>query len=746
MLVARSSEVNEIVKNFGISGKENSFARVVLINGYFGTGKTSVIDEAEKILAETRQYDCLLKCSSYKDIAFIPDFTYHLASAALIIARQDAKPEPRESEYVHLKYIDNLIKIKESDFESFNTLLKKIILKSAADSNLEAYKLKKSDEVDILPIYDAFFEKNGDKDIMKNIGLYAAEALIVDIMNYFFPLSTDKPSFEHYLSSGSVPKKILIILDDADAIADSIIEWIADIFLPYCSGRSFHEFISFDFEGSKLYSKVTDFLDFRFIIATRHNYSTGSIIQKAGENGIDVLNIRLLPFNEENISGFIAGYGLQGEITAEDALRVTCGIPFVMAMWLESRSYAANNFDNFILPLVVDRIFKYSAAYEIEWVKNAAFLDYIDSDSLRCFAAFEGSTGKALHYFRNMNSLAELQGDNALSVIPLIKKFIAKFVELESKELFGELADAAVIASVQRELMLPFDKKERQLVSKLGYFVNFDKEFVPDFVFGDNSGEIKRIITDYPYFFVETESKTAFKPEVFNQLGKFNKLTDKDNYESTIEEVKLCWENYLNHISQENEILEKEIAGLEIDVENEDEAIKHAKHEHTEQQLKFMREENELIGLKVALADYSINKNLYSAVSYFSIAIILCVCGYFIIDLFSDSPNISSFEMIQSILYGVAAIFGIIGGVYTIRSLASSSKTEYEKLKTQYNDKLAIKEERQNSILELRNTIENRELNIKQLKDKQKSLSERLQMNAEKIRTPFYADSSEVSI
>ncbi len=746
MLAGRNEEIGKISGSLCCSAGESDFAKIVAISGIFGSGKTAVIEETLKKLNENDCFRCVLSCENYKDIAFIPDFTHHLAAEAVFSSDDSLRFEPRESEYVHLRYIDNLIKIKESDFESFNTLLKRIILKSVSDNLLDATKKTMGDKWDYSEIYNSFFDKNGDKAMMKNIGEYAAEALIVDLMNYFFPLSGDKPTFEHYLAGGGLPVRILIVIDDADTVADSLLDWLTDTFIPYCTVKSFHDFISFDFEGGSFAPKVAEFLDFRFLFSARHNYSNSDRIISLKQAGSKVLEINLAPLEEEQMTELIKNYGHEGEISTGMAMETTAGNPFAASMWIESRSYSANNFDSFLLPLIVEQIFKYSAAYEADWIRNAVFLDIIDRTGLKCFPVFDGSATKAMHYFGSMNSICINSKDGGLFIIPEIRKFIRKSIEIESAELYAEMSETGRIVAVQRELMIPFGDADSRLICHLAYFRFFDPEYPCYSVLGEAAGDVKRLVEEYPHFFEEKESKLMFKQEVYKQLDNYNRIADRDKYSQNLDYVKQCWVSYLDYISAENDNIKSELSAAAYGITESEAVLKQTKQDYTEQRVRFMRDENELIGLKVSLDDYSINKNLYSSVSYFSIAIILGVAGYFITEAFSDSPNISSFQIIQYILYGLAALSGIVGGIFGIKSLASNSKAEYEKLKKLYEEKFESKEQKQEAILKLRADAETIEKKIRQLKEKEDKLNERLRKNEEKIKLPFYSELSELSI
>jgi hypothetical protein len=737
MLINRSNEINRIMQDIKLASKEDCSARITLIHGCFGSGKSAIIEEIERISGEKNYIDCCLKCNDYKEIAFIPDFAYELAKNTVYANSGSGIPEARETEFIHLKFIDNLIRIKEAEFDVFNIILKRVILKSIADSVLESFPSRKSDAQDLDEIYDSFFDKKSDRALMSNIDIYAAEAFIVDIMNYFFPLNIAKPSFEHYLGA-KVPKKVLIIIDDVDPIAGSLVNWLFSIFIPYCTKKSFNDFVSFDFEGSKLETKVSDFLDFRLIIASRHDFLSDNIFAEILKYKDEINDIHLKPFDVEQTEQYILAKGLSGEISPGTAMSVTMGIPLVLSLWTDSRSYVANNFDNFILPLVMDKIFKYSAAYEIEWIKSVVFPDYLDSDTLRCFSVFDGNVTKALYFFVHMNGIAIATNDETVSILPEIRKFILKSIELESEELFNELCQYGKIATLQRELMLPFNNHEKRLLNRLSYFFRFDKEFVPEYALGEEATEIIRIINDFPYFFEEIDSNMSFKPEVFNQLVEYNKIADKENYDFRKEEVKKCWDEYLNYLSDKNEELTINSENILHEISNEEVLLKQKKDEYTEHQIKFMREENELIELKVAIADYSINKNLYSSVSYFSIAVILGVVGFFLTDIFAGSPNISSFEIIQYVLFAFAALFAIVGGVFGIRMMGSSSKAEYERLSGHYTKKMSQKEERQTEMMQLRNIIDNAEIKINNLKERHNELTNKLKDNHEKIKVPFY--------
>lgn len=737
MLINRSNEINKVLQSLKLSAKDTGYTRITHIHGCFGSGKSSIIEEIERISVDDNFIDCCLKCNDYKEIAFIPDFGYELEKNTVYVNQGSGIPEARETEYIHLKFIDNLIQIKETDFDIFNIILRKVILKSIADSVLETFSSRKSDINDLDLIYDKFFDKRSDKALMKNIDLYTAEAIIVDLMNYFFPLSPAKPSFEHYLGT-NVPRKVLIIIDDVDPIIGSLVKWLFNVFIPYCTDKSFNEFVSFDFEGSKLDTKVSDFLDFRFIIASRHDFLSDEIFAEILKYKEETNDIHLKPFDVEQTEHYILAKGLSGDISPGTAMSVTMGIPLVLSLWIDSRSYVANNFDSFILPLVMDKIFKYSAAYEIEWLRSVVFTDYIDNDTLCCFSAFEGNVIKALYFFKHMNDIAKVNNDDTVNILPQIRYFVLKSIELESKELFCELTETGKIASLQRELLLPFDKNEKRLINQLSYFYRFDMEFVPEYYFGNKAFEIKRIINDFPYFFEEVDFKMSFKPEVLNQLEQYNKIADKDNYELRHSEVKKCWDEYLNYLTLKNEELKLKAENINYEISTEEELLKQKKDEYSEHQLKFMREENELIELKVAVADYSINKNLYSSVSYFSIAVILGVAGFFITDIFAESPNISSFEIIQYILFAFAALFAIIGGVFGIRMMGSSSKAEYERLSGLYTKKHLQKEERQAVMMQLRNIIDKSESKLKTLKDTYNDITSEQQVNYEKTKVPFY--------
>ena len=65
------------------------------------------------------------------------------------------------------------------------------------------------------------------------------------------------------------PKKVLILIDDAQSEIGSILEWLTGCFLKYCYEKTFKDFISYDIQSFKTDLKISDFFDFRFVISNR---------------------------------------------------------------------------------------------------------------------------------------------------------------------------------------------------------------------------------------------------------------------------------------------------------------------------------------------------------------------------------------------------------------------------------------------------------------------------------------------
>ncbi len=737
MSVNRTNEIDSIIGNLALAVNDKKLKQTTLLSGGFGTGKSWLLGNVEKELQEKNLVHSMLKCDVYKDIAFVPDFAAELTKNIRLYGGPSGSFENRETSYVHTKFFENLIKIKETDFESFNLIIKRIIFKSMSDKVLEEYNNRRHpDTVDIRAVYDRFFEKKTDRELMKNIGEYVAEALIVDIMNHFFKLGGSYPNYEAYLDT-ELPKKVLIVADDIDPIAGSAFKWLLEVFIPYCNTKSFHQFISYDFQGGRSNIKVSDFLDFRFLLSARQDITRPGAIVAPQIIELSTEKIELLPFTVEETSEFTGSYHLPEPVDAAQAQELTSGIPYVIALWLESKSYANNNFDNFILPLVIDKIFRYSADYEIEWIKSAAFLDSIDGESLHCFPAFDGSAEKAAWFFGQMDSLTTGTTDGQAAIDPILKKYILQSVLQSSAAQYEEFLSISQTVKTQKELLLPFGDKEKKLVMELAWYNRFDGEFVPEFAFGDESPDVKRIIADYPQFFTANGSHLSFKPEVHSQLMKYNLLTGRELASSKEEEVKKCWDDYVGFLNKNNEEIDSETVSLKAQLETEDKVHREKKQEYSDLQVRFMRDENEMIELRVTIADYSINKTLYTTISNFSLGIILAVVGFFIPDIFADSPQISSIEMIQTVLYCVAGLFGIAGIVFLIRMFFSNSKVEYEKLNSLYTSKTKQKEEKEQEMMEKRTVLDALELKVKNLGDRLEELEKQKKLNLARLEEPF---------
>jgi hypothetical protein len=698
MFPYQESLSQEIFHNISLSNKDGYVKLFYLLSGKFGIGKSELINQIESEIIENKTADGILKINDLSDCRFLTDFACKLIDSFRLVKKPNSIATAETCFYKE-KFDSILNECQEMDFEIFEKLYEKEYMLSYPDyinNNQDMNGDEINDELKLQ--IEQKFPKKSDKSILFDVKNIIAESIIVDLMNLFFPNATEKDYLD-FISLGN-PIKVLIIIDNYDTVAGTILNWLISTFFNYCYSKSFNDFNYYNITKIDSIIKINHFFDFRFIIASRDNIAEREFRKYDDELLKLCRPVKLEPYSSENISEFFRGNENSSILNFEFINKITNGIPYLLMLWEEYIKVATEISDySIIYKLAFESILQYYTTEQQDWIIGAAFLDEFDAEALKCLPMIGIKSNEVFNFLKNSQELTITESNgNRVKFQADIGEYIQRGFTFESADTAKKLTEICTLYSTASEILNRFSGKEREIIRNLSYFKRFDLIRAFESAFKEDAEIARRTVEKYPDFFIKNQMTYSIIPDSASILIEYNKLYEPEKYEKKLFLVEETWENCRTELSNAITINKNELTILKGEFSIIEQEYETKRKKYLEQKHKTETIQKELVNLKERKSLYISRKSIYNGTRDLSIGVVLIIIGFLSHAFFSGIFSAeATFTIIKYIFLISGSIFSIIGLVKIIQKNILLSKKEelqgllykinnYEKLCAEANE------------------------------------------------------------
>jgi hypothetical protein len=541
MFVGRVNEIDLIAGQLA-APRGPQTASILALYGLFGAGKTTLLRKIRSIISDRHLADAIFVTNEDITATTLPEFVFQLAGGFQSVNPDLTRFSIDETEGRRRRYLQIIGRLGADVMP----MLQQLRSARAHTNGTAADYGERQLEADMLSLEIAIkhqFNNPDDQRLTLDSGNVMSEALIVDMMNTFFPLPPGEGLLDSYLSNGIAPKKVVIIIDTFEKITPLLNPWLLESFLPYLYQKRFGDFqcyrTSFLPEGTH----VRDFFDVRVIIAGRERLSLTDQERRWDRYRDTMQEMRLGPFSREELAQYLTLSGIESNGKLDRIYEMTQGLPYLVSLWVDASKAEANGAERaFVNSLAEQRIFWYKTPEQREWIRSAAFLDWFDADALQCFTPVGNQAARAFEYLRNTSEVARPSRSKPgkFELHEIIRSALRESTLQESGDRALAYRESAASFYDAYDLLALFEPKERQLLRRLAYFARFDDQAITEY-FGGEAHMVRDLIARAEDLFETNQKMTWLKPEPSRKLKRYNRCADSDSYQNFVEEVRKLW-------------------------------------------------------------------------------------------------------------------------------------------------------------------------------------------------------------
>jgi len=664
-----------------ISSLENE--NVLLLQGGFGTGKTTLSRLITNELLESKKLDGIFQFSDLMNLNYA-EFIFNLALNFRDNSNDDYPLQAEECALNQSKYaelISNLEKVINPN------LLEQI-------NELNTFYYDPLGEIESIEIENG--QLNIEKDLLfiNKLKSIVVESLIVDLIYKYYPINDENSSLEQYILSGE-KKSILVVIDNYDPIKNKLEKYFETIFMDYCFNKKFSEFFAYDLSSDNQIISVADLFDFKFLFLSRKKFKS-SLIK---ENNL----IQIDNFSDDELLKYLLQKGLDKETYYNDFLFITKGNPFIVSVLIESIETNASSFDMLkIYNLCEEIIFQYYAEDQKNWIKAVSFFNDFDEFALKLIPEFKDHTSLIYNFLKTNDDIFE-EYNSKLKMKSMIKEYINTSMNFNSKSYADDLISISVIYDKVKPLIESNSKEEFDLLLFLSFYNNFNFEYLFSKYFPEKRDIIEKYVEKNKQIFNKHKFSYSLEENIKNDLLLYNKYSDPDIYQSQKDIVKSNWQEYLQELNDRKNEYKNEIKNIFNDMDKIKSQTTNYNEELTDKQNTFISLENQLLNLNKKLKPFVSYKNNFMAIIILISAILFLIIGLFshIIfeELFRSNNTITYTSTISLILSSLLFILSSKSVFRWVRSYLKKEdikkwKIELDKTikyQTKLKDELSIK-------------------------------------------------------
>lgn len=629
--------------------------KLLLVSGIFGVGKSRLADAVRGELV-----GCGLPIISYnghKKIDLITDVSQAFDFVPSDLADTSGLAM-NECEYNSARFHELKETLRAAKPDLFGHVIRKsLVRKELKDDYKDKCTTRLSfDELD-KALAEAI-EKKGDRRLLLSSSVVVAESILVDLLIKYFPFFSTGGFPDDF--SGITPQRIVFVFDNYYDADPKLTRFLFDYFIPYCFSAEFRDFVSFDINFADERARVTDLLDIRFLITSRHDLAEDASIDLSSYID-DSVSIPLSPLSRYEIPDFLAKENIDASDRLDTIEMATNGIQYLLELWCEAFRLGSYDEDaNRIYTKAAERIFLGLTDEEQVWLRCAAFLDDFSRKGLACFPQMTGNIADAaFEFLSNSPALCcrtNIEGN--YSVRNTIKFYLQEKTQRESKTLSEMFFDIASTYNKTRSFVTLHDEADFAAVRRLAYFTRFDEQFVPKAIGNGTVIDVQRLVGAYPQLFNKNKFTFSIRDEVRYALLEYNRLADRFDFEEHLAKARSIWEDFkaekCRHSTEkagERNLLTDEINWMH-------KRIKTSETEKQHRQNRLIEAENELIMLRKQTLAYSIQKKLTNAIIHALLAAVFVTLSLVLPSVFNQPDNPGFVVALNFLCYLIATGFG----------------------------------------------------------------------------------------
>jgi energy-coupling factor transporter ATP-binding protein EcfA2/predicted nuclease with TOPRIM domain len=619
--------LDTLYKILDIINSEYGKNNIIFINGTFGSGKSYLLNELKKLIAENLENTIIYDYQHSRQIEYLHEFVYTLAMSCLSITNTD----PNETFTLRNKF-HNLL----NHYQTNNSYIFKAIKQELKLLNIPEFFCKSNKDNKFVEILSSEEISSDEYEFLSSSFELTAKSFIIDILN------------QHIDLDNSQKKDFVFIIDNYDSAAGTINHWLFSYLLKAVD-NCISELSANISNFSNL--RVRDYINFSFIIASREHYK----YQDA--NNFNQFHFKLSPLTKEQVLDFFFQKNIDIRDSIDFVYSYSKGNPFVLSLISEAVLLGDGEVSDYsqIESIVVQRAFNYLTEKQKDCLISVSFFDSFELETLEFLPLINNFIEDAFCFLSNTNEFCEKTSNNRIKVKDEIRTFIVNNIKNETPQTAKSLEIITELYYNYCSLFKNFEPSERRFLRMLSYFRCFDKFFAIQFVFGDDAPAVRKIIDKYPVFFEEKNGLYFVDNKISQIVLSLENFCNTELFETTNTKIREAWDKYHEQIQKELLSSSNELEMLTnniTDLYNKETEIK---TQHTQLEANLFVINKEINEIEALLEKYKHDSNLiYILLPIFIIVLILIndIVKFLNIDFF--------FSMFIVILAGIVALNRII--------------------------------------------------------------------------------------
>ncbi len=652
MLIGRTKELDLILQELRKPATANDLKRIVALHGMFGVGKSTLLREVIAELQSNSIVDAVLYSNEDAHIRHLPEFMYQLVNSFRACKKDIPRYKSDETDSRWMRYNELLQELEQLRTERSTGSA----LPESAEALSQLLKHRSADE----------------RRLMTDTASVMCETLLVDLMNTFYPLSSEGGSTA--IPAAQSQRKIVIVIDTYEKMTTALNTWLLEHFLLYCYIKRFGDFRCYNSPYLSPEVFVRQYFDIRFIIAGREPLRTTDAERRWDRWQHTFLEIGLRQFGPAEIRSYFEESKI--DLTSVDeVLNATAGIPYLVNLWSHAHKFdeTHNGGEQTIAAHAQERIFWYKSQEQIEWIRCAAFCPWFDADLLGCFSSIQGSAQDAYSYLRRRTELCRESKDHPskLELLPVIRDSIQHALKQESPERAAEYEQVVKTYEAAKALLAPFDQDEQEALLHLSHLHRCDVSLSLRELWASDQPIIERLLERSPGLFLRHELTISLQPDARQLLQRFISQHDPSEFEAQSTRVQSYWHQYEAELIEERNTTQAHIEKIERDILGLGAEIEKADLDRRDAHTQCVELEESIQPLRQNTPPLTTNRDAAAARIAFVLCVVVAIVTFYIHELLlyvQSTPDME--EAIQKVLLAFSIGFAILFIFFVSRSLA----------------------------------------------------------------------------
>lgn len=645
---------------------------VYSVEGGWGVGKSLFADNIRHKVIERKLADAVFHIKDCRKLPFLYDFVNTLFESVNQEHYINGNIPQGECYGASLRFSEAIRELKSNSTSLFEKVFNREHLLSQTEYRLFKDVFDKSSLDSYSNELEAIIKKKSDKRLIQSSYSVVSESFIVDVMSLF----------PNDIANGAPivnKRKILIIIDNYDQISGGVARWLSKSFFKYCRDVKFKDFISFNIELESPEMKVSDILDFRFILTGRKNYLKFAY---AAASTFDpgTMDFALKGAEIEGLDQIIQKNSAIDNKHFDDLIAFAASNPAVASLLRDMVKIGALLDDDIsiIYQRAAERILRFYTEEQRDWIQIASFLDDFGAKELQCFSLIGDKYKYAFNFLKLSDEMTEPAAKNTdkYRMKTNIKEFIRRATTILTPATAKEYETIADFCRTSGDFFNSIPDDDYHLIKNLAYFKRFNLSYAIDKAYQSDAEFIRELIERHKAIFDVSDLCYSLKTNYHSVFDKFNYYADKGKYEDKKSLAERIWEMFQFENNGKIEEIEAEIKQLKSEkanIKNEIEAHKKNISDHNSK-LTDLKEKLRLANDEKAQLEK--NSNYKTSLVFLAGFLLFALISYITLKDFKQVE----IESIASIILSAGFLFA--GAFFGIRAASSRSKSKSDDLIT----------------------------------------------------------------